>query len=177
MSRYQTLSSGFAWVALGGVLLPSLAASGSEISGPDRSSSSFGPVAASAVVTKNLQNPEPVFSAGRIEALARSTAGLDSRIELLDRLENHPQAATNLIDSTYHVDPLALPASSLEIASNSAQGPKLGDSSSVGVSSVDILNQPVLVNSPIPEPTSVMLVLTGLVGLILRGHMRRSMAR
>jgi hypothetical protein len=117
---------------------------------------------------------------GDLEALARSAAGLGPGREPIDRLADRPGAREALLPSdatvAAGVTPAALVASAEPVLAPLDAPMARPEEAGVGPAGP---TDPGLVpvGVPIPEPASVILVVTGALGLYIRGRLRRSLAR
>ena len=109
-----------------------------------------------------------------LESLTTQIAGSASRHELLDRFAGRPRAGDSMLNLVAS-PPAPLPSltQSLEILPADDRLASDAPASETGSSNATKREEPH--RFPIPEPTSSLLVLAGLVGLYVRRRLRRNL--
>ena len=122
----------------------------------------------------NPTSPPATASWSDLESLTARIAGSDSRRQLLDRFAGRPEAGDsmlNLVASPPESSPSL--TQSLDILPTDDRLASDVPSSETGSSKGTKREEPH--RFPIPEPTSSLLVLAGLVGLYVRRQLRRNL--
>ncbi len=163
-------------VMIGCMILGPTSAESSEIQGPGRGSAL--PSARLGDLGEGLGRRATVAEGGQrlgdLESLGRRLAGLDPSQVLLDRMTTQPATAAALMPDLLPrpVSPEGMPAVGGFDRTLMARVPAI-DSEDASRPTTP----PELPRFPIPEPASLMLITAGLVGLWVRGHLRRKLGR